>query len=91
MNLPNDSRYDLEFTYGFMSNAEGRKDPVEFTALIDNKIILQDLKYFDGNVEKIRINLQEYSDDKVQVSLSTDARDYGNYKAWSFFKIKFIR
>jgi len=91
MTLPNDPKYDLEFTYGFLSHVKDRKDPVEFTAYIDNKMILQDMKYFDGHVEKIRINLQEYSDDKVLISLSTDAKDYGYNKAWSFFKIKFIR
>ena len=91
MNIPTDKNYDLQITYGYAANAKGRQEPIEYSVLFDNKRIMKDTKYFTGQLSNLDVNLDTYSSDTIKVSLSTDSLDYGYNKAWTFFKLKFIK
>lgn len=91
MNVPENIDYDLDVTYGFLSNAKGRDDPVEFRTFFNNELMFQNSKSFTGSTESFKIDLEEYNGENIQVSLSTSALDYGNNHAWSFFRLKFIK
>lgn len=91
MTIPDNESYEIEIKYGFMSNAMLRSEPVEFSTYIDGELIFQDEKTFTWNPETIKIKIGSYDKNKVQVALATDAKDKGNYLAWSFFKLKFVQ